>query len=260
LLLLLMLTAYRFSAVQKSFSGGLLLGVGIAVKYFPVILLPAYFKDRKIIYGSVISVLLLNVIAFYFFGADVYRQFFERAFLPHLNGHLSSQSQWSPLFQSWNSFFSNLFLFDAVENPNPLLNSPVTFLVLKYAVHLLVIAVSAVTFLRLKESIHSREIAMILLTTTALLVLPASATYHYVLLVFPSVLLLQLCETSRKNALLILISFSAIGFAPAALSLFPDSLAHNLFFSFHRLWLVTVFYAMTIYTLLNLKNTLTKIN
>jgi len=244
-LLLIMLLAYHLSRSSPLFAG-MLAGFGMAIKYFPAIMLPANLKNRRFIAGAIFSFVLLYAAAFMVFGKTVFGEFISSVLLPHLDGHIGMQSPWSPKFQSWNALFSNLFLFDAVQNPHPVLNSLAVFNIFKLAVTIFFIVVSFLTYLVARKSYLQNELFLVLISITVMELFPASATYHFVLLVFPAVLLMKNYQATYV-IILVCILMTAIGFGSPLIDQFANG---NLFLAFHRLWLMTLFYFGVIFILL----------
>lgn len=255
ILLFLIVFGFYFIEMKKSFYGGVLWGVGAAVKYFPFVFLPAFFnkKSGKILFGFFASVIVINFIGIYFFGWGVYKTFFVTAFLPHLNGELSHQSQFAHQFQSWNSFLRILFVFNPVENPNPIINWTLGFTIVRAIVYLTVLFFTVQSFIRLKNHNNEAALKLSLLSVVMLLLSPASASYHFILLAFPTVLILDysIKKGEAIYGLVFLIIYSSIGFLPILLHRIAGNYETNLFYSFHRLWLITIYFILLVYSLLN---------
>jgi hypothetical protein len=249
LLLALILSGYLLIMGEKKFSGGIIWGIGAAIKYFPVILLPPFFnkQNRKIILSTLLSIILINLIGLFAFGIDVYKTFFRSVLFNHLDGHIAGQSQWSFAFQTWNSFLSNLFLYDSIENPAPLISSVTAFYFAKYFIYSSLIGLAIWVYRKTKSMKSVKEIALILLSATSLALLPISASYHFLLLLFPLVLLIKICSEGYNKILLLIILFAAIGFIPPLINklyvYIPTLLAYA------RLWLVTFFFLTIVFFL-----------
>jgi len=253
LLLFLIVLGYYLTVIKKPLYGGLLWGIGAAVKYFPFVFLPAFLKknNQKVLLGFFISVAILNFIGIYIFGWGVYKNFIVSAFLPHLNGELSHQSQFAHQFQSWNSFLRIVFVFNPVANPNPFINWVFGFTIIKTFIYIIVLVFTVLSFVKLKDHIDENSLHLSLLSVAMLLLSPASASYHYILLVFPTILILT-HSIKRKEliyGLSFLIIYSLIGFLPMLLHRIIVNYETNLFFSFHRLWLITIYFILLIYFL-----------
>ncbi len=88
------------------------LGMGIAVKYIPVVYIPllAMRKQWRVIIGTAIVVLLLWLGATAFLGWSTAADFVYRVAASHLQGDIVGQSDNAMLFQSWNSLLRRVFV------------------------------------------------------------------------------------------------------------------------------------------------------
>jgi hypothetical protein len=73
-------------------------------------------------------------------------------------------------------------------------------------------------------------------------ILPASASYHFILLLLPLMLLLHALKI-KKNKIMLLVTFAMIGFLPQWIQ---DHLTPGPLGSFTRLLLVTVFFILSL--------------
>lgn len=254
ILLFLIVFGYYLFQVKKSFFGGLIWGIGASIKYFPFIFIPVFLKKGrwKLVIGFLTAVIFINIIGLYVFGFGVYKDFILTAFLPHLNGSLSNQSLYAHQFQSWNSFLSNVFIYDKIENPFPLINWQLGFTIVRGIIYLSVIFLTFLSLIKLKRSSQEVLLSICLLSVVLLLLSPASASYHFLLLVFPTILLLShnFKNGDRIYGLIFLVIYILIGFLPIILHRIISNYETNLFFAFHRLWLITIYFILLINYLL----------
>lgn len=250
-LLLLIAAGYYLLQKNKQFSGGALWGIGIAIKYFPLVFFPALIIQRKwrMLGGAIISVIVLNAVALYFFGESVYAAFFKDVFSSHLNGNLSSQSPYAPAFQSWNAFLRNAFVFDATENPHPLFSSATAFQVARLLIFSLFGWLTCVEIYKVRKHENKLPLTLAILATALLALSPASASYHLILLLFPLFLLLKLLldKGMFTHTLILALLFATLNFLPFFLNKLYAYYPPGLFLSFHRLWLITVLYGYVLY-------------
>lgn len=256
LLLLSMLLSYYLLKNKNDLSPGLLLGAGIAIKYFPVIYMPSLLYERrwKTITAIILTIFLSNLAALLIFGLNTYKDFFDTVFFQHLNGKLEGQSPWSFAFQSWNALAHNLFKFHPIENPEPLFNSVIFFNVFKYGIQFSILAFSLSIFNKLRRQTHFFETAIILSSVTVLFLTPAGATYHNLLLLLPITLFIKMINSSDPKHLwvfFILISCLVLtGLLPLLqnrIGVFNSILA----FSFYRLWIQAIIFLTFTYWLLS---------
>jgi hypothetical protein len=215
LLTVLIIFGYRYWIQGEQVKSGILLGVGAAVKYFPVLFFFEFIRRRewKIVLAGALTITLLTTAGIVVLGPALHEEFLHQVLGHHLAGNI--QNPYSPVFQTWNSLFRNLFVFDPLRNPKPLVDSSTAYLLSLCCVYGLV-AISLV--LAFKQSIRrfgisSRSIQFALLGIAGLLLLPASATYHFLLLALPVALLLDGKEwTIPQKSLGVVYGF--IGFIP----------------------------------------------
>jgi hypothetical protein len=215
LLAVLIICGYRFWIQGEHVRSGMLLGIGAAVKYFPIIFFLEFIGRRewKIVLAGVLTITLLTTVGIIVLGPALHEQFLLHVLGQHLEGNI--QDPFSPIFQSWNSLFRRLFVFDPLHNPNPLVDSSTAYLLSLCCVYSLV-AISLVA--AFKQSNHrfgksSQSIQFALLGIAGLLLLPASATYHFLLLALPVALLLDGKEWTIPQKLLGVV-YGFIGFIP----------------------------------------------
>jgi hypothetical protein len=85
-------------------------------------------------------------------------------------------------------------------------------------------------------------IAVAIAGIAAFEILPASASYHFILLLLPLMLLLHALKI-KKNKIMLLVTFAMIGFLPQWIQ---DHLTPGPLGSFTRLLLVTVFFILSL--------------
>ena len=252
---------------------GMSLGVFSALKYFPIVFSVGYFlnglnnnrvsatenrhsiissSDSKLAFSSLLTLVVLIILQFLFFGTAVMNEFLTTVFIPHLDGHLTGQGLYSFQFQSWDNFFRILFIANAEFNPSPFVDWPNGKTVCKIIIVAFVTGLTAYTLYRCKdlESSLRRSVFLGLLSLTALVILPASATYHFVLLVIPLTLLLREHILDHQAKIILLVAYGLIGFIPYGLA-FRLAASFGLFFAYPRLWLISVMYFTVVVSLLN---------
>jgi hypothetical protein len=240
---------------------GAILAAFTTIKYFPVVFIAGYFleglRNRKNIQLIVVFFLFLVVFLisqFLFFGSDLMNEFFNSSLLPHLDGELDGQNLYSFQFQSWDNLFRNLFVFHAAENPTPLINWPAGKSILKIIVYA-VVAISTLLVLFKNKNSQDEKKQIIFLSIpslAALVILPASATYHFVLLVIPLALLLSSGLLRGKTKIVIVIIYLLIGFIPYGI-FFRLANSYGVLFAYPRLLLLTILYLVVFLELLRLR-------
>ncbi len=247
---------------------GIPMGIFSALKYFPVVFIAAGFLDGlcdkfpiriqalsrvfKFAITSLCVLATLIALQFLYFGSDLMTEFFSSSFIPHLRGQLSGQGPYSLQFQSWDNLFRHLFILDLNFNPHPLIHWPRGKMVFKAVTTMIFSLAMAFTLYRYKnaDAGKRRVVFFSLPVLTALVLLPASATYHFILLIVPISLMLGENLLDVKRMKLVLILYVMIGFIPYRL-LFYLSASWGLLFAYPRLWLVTLIDLVVIEGLFN---------
>jgi hypothetical protein len=206
----LMLTLIMFvsdTEKGKQTESALWLGAGIAVKYFPAVYVPVLIVRRqwRVILVVVAAVVVLWSSATMFLGWGTVIDFLTRIAVPHLQGNIVGQSKDAVLFQSWNSLLRRTFVN---EGPAYFLTIAAIYGVLAY---LFSRGWNSLAHFNKRERFR-QQFAYI--TVAAFVILPASATYHFLLLALPLVLYLAPLTRYGRYELMTISSYCAIGFFP----------------------------------------------
>jgi ABC-type anion transport system duplicated permease subunit len=151
----------------------------------------------------------------------VHEIFFLSVFGNHLTGRLSLQDQTVPftaVYQSFDTLFDRLFVFDPARNPQPLLAAPLlrTFGLIAVKGSILLAAVAALVKLAREGASSAAAPSIGILGILLLLIAPATATYTCALLWLPVALLINyfLAKGARLPAYFVLGVYTLIGFIP----------------------------------------------
>jgi hypothetical protein len=205
---------------------GACFGLFTPLKYFPVVLL-IYFAFRRlwrVVAGGALAIAGVTAMSIAVLGWKIHAQFLASVLGEHLIGKLSMQDPFSANFQSFDSLFRRLFVLDATANPQPWIVAPhlqaAGVVLTKTAILLIGIA----TLVRLAGKCGPAAIApsVGLIGIMTLLLAPATASYHFVLLWLPVGLLVYflLRERAPACAYLVLGVYAFIGFFPYRFSAF----------------------------------------
>jgi hypothetical protein len=228
---------------------GVMLGVFTAVKYFPAVVVVgicalAMFEKSSTrkslliaISSSAITIIALFVAQFFYFGLHVMKEYLTAALVPHLSSELSGQGMYSFLFQSWDSLSRNLFVYDPQANLEPWIRWDVGRSVMKLLVTALIGIVTIVVLVANRYSQHRFKIFIAVPALASFVMLPASATYHFILLLLPLALLDERV-VGPKTRYLVIALYITIGFIPYKW-FFDLAESGGLLFAYPRLWLVT---------------------
>jgi hypothetical protein len=247
LLALMIILGYRYWVQGEHVKGGVLLGAGAAFKYFPIIFFVEFITLRqwKIATTGVVTIVILTVASILLLGLGIHEQFVLRVLGQHLGGNI--QDPFSPTFQSWNSLLRRLFVYDLARNPNPAYNIPAGFYIGLFSIYISVVTLMVVAFKKSSSffSEFARDIQFGVLGVTGLFLLPASATYHFLLLALPVALLLRGTKwsTPQKSIAALYVS---IGFIPYRWFEHFASMGVLTVFSYPRLILMSGLFAASI--------------
>ncbi len=253
ILLLLITLGYYYVKSEKEMMSGTFLGIGAAIKYFPLIFIPTLLmkKKNKTAVVLLLTIFSINLIALFFFGMNVYFEFINKVFISHLNGELSNQSKYAVQFQSWNSFLNNLFIYNSIENPTPLVSSPLLFTVAKIFIYLFFITITTCTMIKIRNDKDFISKGISLSCIIVFVLSPASASYHLLLLSLPVLLLIDnsFNEMKQNYSLIFLTLYVVTGFIPFVMNKINID-SSGLFFFYYRLWLMVLFFFTTVWYLL----------
>jgi hypothetical protein len=195
---------YSLHKRDKNNLAGALLSFSILIKYFPLVYLIGYLlnKEKKIVYKTLVSGSILGAISILLIGFPTISFYLSKVLLPHLNGEIAGQAANSIPFQSFHSLFSNLF------------NSSHTVSIATLFVNLSILSITAYFIFIIKKFRLNTNYTLSILGFSGLLLLPASASYHFLLLIFPTVLFLYQYQEDKPNKSVypFLIIYMAIGY------------------------------------------------
>jgi hypothetical protein len=237
---------------DRPWLAGASLGVFTPLKYFPVVIL-AYlglFRRWQVLAGGALTIVLVCGVSIAVLGWSIHVQFLSSVLGNHLIGKLSMQDSFSASFQSFDSLFRRLFLFDAAANPHPWDAAPslqsVGVLLAKTVILLMAIA----TMVRLTRARGASATApsVGLLGITTLLLGPANATYHLTLLWLPVGLLVDffLRERAAGYGYLLVGAYALIGFFPYGLTAPFDGRGGLSVLAYPRLFLLLLMFLLCV--------------
>ncbi len=259
------LIVFRWLTNNWTLPAGLILGFFVVLKYFPVVFSFSFFligwleyreetpfrknKYLNLSFYTLATIIVLFIFQTLFFGKLVMTEFVRTTFIPHLNGELRGQGPFSFEFQSWDSLLRNLFVPDSEQNPNPWINWPAGKSIFKIAIAAGAALITTVTLFRFRKSRFRNQIFISLPSLAALVLLPASATYHFVFLLPSLVLLMNEELLNLKNKIIIALIVLMIGLIPYHFA-FELAKSWGVVFAYPRLGLITILF-LWIVTILN---------
>ena len=243
----LMLLGIYLLARGREGWGGACLALPVPFKYFPAIFI-AYLGIRgrwKVVISSAFVLAGICGASVAILGWPVHAEFLMSVLPNHIQSNLSQQDPFSVAFQSFDSLLRRPFVVDPARNPHPAADAYRIYLVLKPILILVLAALAGLGVCRVERRGGSaRNLSISLLGILGLLVAPATATYHFVLLWLPVGLLLSYLRGSGNRLLFAL----SIGFY-AAIGLLPYTLVQSLagqgllsLAAYPRLWLMSALF------------------
>lgn len=202
---------------KREFASGVIAGLFIPIKYFPLALVVVFLIERKwnAVAGAFVSALAVLVLSVLTLGLDVHRFFLDSVLWHHLDGEMANP--FSATYQSWDSLLRSLFIKDPILNPTPFLDSPAGFVFFRGSVILCLIAA---LILAMRRRIDRESLTVFYVSaffTFTLLIAPATATYHFLVLSIPVAMLSPLLIRRNQIRLLglVLLLYFGIGLVPA---------------------------------------------
>jgi hypothetical protein len=214
-LLLGLLTAALWCAQRRrNYTAGALVGLGAAIKVFPI-LLTLHFLRRKnwaALSACLVTGCLAALASTAVFGWSLHRTYLLQVLPWTLRGE--ALDPYNLASSSLSSVLHRLFIFEPQGNPHPALNAPWLFAILHPLLQLAILA-PAVLWIDTKASPPARtaiEWSALLLAVLTLTPLPAS--YHFTVLILPmAVLCAQLGKSQRWGLLAVVIAlYLAVGY------------------------------------------------
>ena len=214
---------YYLYLERRPWLAGICFGLFVPIKYFPIIIL-AYFafrKEWKVVMGGAAAITCVGLVSIAVLGWKVHEIFILSVFGNHLVGRLSLQDQTVPftaVYQSFDTLFDRLFVFDPARNPQPLLAAPLLRTIGLIAVKGSILLAAVATLVKLARGGAAGAAApsIGILGIVLFLIAPATATYTCALFWLPVALLINhfLSQGARMPAYFILGAYALIGFIP----------------------------------------------
>ena len=235
---------------QRFVAAGIVAASLLPVKYFSALLfVEAILRRRwKMIAAGALATIGILGASIALLGWEVHRQWIVTVLVEHLQGNLTQQNPFSLTFQSFVSLFRRLFVFDSLLNTRPLVDSRMLFvcaLVTCYGAALggALYAIGALRKLR-----DQSELSLAILSLLAILLAPATATYHFLLLWFPVAELMTSFHASGKHSLarVTLCLYAATGFIPYSFFAQFDGAGVLTLLAYPRLLLTSMLFVLSV--------------
>jgi hypothetical protein len=216
---LLSILGYHLFVKDRPIMAGTCFGLPVPIKYFPVVFL-AYFTWRRqwaVLLGGAAAILAIVVLSITVLGRKLHETFLSAVLGNHLIAHIGVQDPFTASYQSFDTLFRHLFVYDSAANPSPLWHAPVLQVIAVAVTKLALVILGAAVLIRLARTGAAATGPSIgLIGVLTMLIAPATATYHFTLLWLPVALLVDhlFREGARVGAGLVLALYALIGFFP----------------------------------------------
>lgn len=218
-LLFLLTLAFYCLDRGKSAAGGFLCGVAFGLKLYggPFLLYFVLKRNWKAVAGMLVATAIAVSTAIALFGwADVH--FYASQILPRsLEGEVIDP--YTSRIGTLTNFLRHSFVMEADLNPQPLWNAPGLFFFLRPFTAVLILAFTLLGVASEGDGFHRRGFAWF--TIAVLLLSSNAASYTYVLLLLPVVLLLE--HATPKEGMFLIVLYVALNFflLPGWMRFFP---------------------------------------
>jgi hypothetical protein len=248
---------------SRPWLAGTCLGLFTPLKYFPVIFLVyfAFLRHWRLVVGGALTIGAVVVVSIVVLGWKIHAQFLASVLGSHLTANLAMQDPFAVAFQSFDSLYRRLFVFDAMANPQPWVAAPSLQAAAVLVTKTVIFLVALTTLLRLSRSgrAHATAPSIGLLGIMALLLAPATATYHFVLLWLPLGLLVDSFLRARCSvcAYALVGCYALMGFFPYRFTAPFAGRGGWTVLAYPRLLLLLTMFAVSVYCLWNWTETAT---
>jgi Glycosyltransferase family 87 len=199
---------------------GICFGLFTPIKYLPVVFLVyfAFRKEWKVVLGGAAAIVMVTAVSVGVLGWQIHEDFLSSVLGNHLIAKLDLQDPFAVSYQSFDSLFRRLFIYDPTLNPQAPFALPrlqgIAVLITKASI--LLAAIGTLVRLARTGGDGATGPSIGILGIVTLLLAPATATYHFVLLWLPVGLLIDyfIRRGARARAYFILGAYALIGFFP----------------------------------------------
>ena len=236
---------------RRPLLAGICFGLFAPIKYFSVPLLVyfAFRKEGRLALSGVMTILLIVGASIVALGWPIHAKFLS-ILGDHLLGRLAMQDPFTATFQSFDTLFRRLFIFDSTSNPLPLWSMPSLQTVGVALTKLTILGAAIATLVKLAGSgLDAVAPSIGIIGILTLLLAPATATYHFALLWLPVGLLIQfaLQKGAPGCAYFILGSYALIGVFPYGLTAGFEGRGGLSVLAYPRLWLLLAMFIACLY-------------
>lgn len=247
---LLLETILWVRASDHPFWAGFIVGILASIKYLPLLFLGYFFTAKRSSMRAVLGVsvsLILGILIFFMIDPLIFKSF-TGVFTDHLQGDLSGQGKFAVGFQSLDSLLHNLFLKNPETGNLLFVESPYWIPLLKIGVWLLI--GGACIWILKKDAFKFNPLNTSICIFGAFVLIPASASYHFLLLLVPTVFIMDWLnrELSQKiNISFILLLILALTIQHHHIPTFKINPTVNLILHYPRFWSLLFVFSFLVY-------------
>jgi Glycosyltransferase family 87 len=251
------LLGYYARIKRRSSLAGMCFGIFTPIKYFPIVILVyfAFRKEWKVVLGGATAILIVTSVSIGVLGWKIHEEFLSSILGNHLIAKLDLQDPFTASYQSFDSLFRRLFIFDATLNPQSPYALPRLqgIAVLTTKVSILLAAIATLIKLARSGAAGATAPSIGILGVVTLLLAPATATYHFVLLWLPVGLLINYFfrQGAPVRAYFILGTYALIGFFPYRFTIPFEGRGALTVLAYPRLFLLLAMFAACVYFIWN---------
>jgi hypothetical protein len=245
------ISGYYAYLKRRPLLAGIFFGVFAPIKYFSVPLLVyfAFRKQWKLALSGMLTMLLVVFVSIGVLGWPIYANFLS-ILEGHLIGRLAMQDPFTASFQSFDSLFRRLFVFDSAFNPVPPWSVPRLQPVAVVVSKLAIFGAAMATVVKLARSGAAAAAPCIgIIGVLTLLLAPATATYHFALLWLPVGLLINFAfqKSAPGCAYFMLGAYALIGVFPYRFTVPFEGRGGLSVLAYPRLWLLLAIFSVCVY-------------
>jgi hypothetical protein len=245
--LFLLVLAYSFHRKENHLACGVCLAIAGAVKVYPLLFVLYFLCKRqwRSAFAMVGAALVFLGIGYLWLGSDVINLYTTEILPRSLQGEVLDP--YSPHTASAAALFHRLFIFEPALNPGPFINSPGLYAVLYPLWQLAILLPLLAALSRQARNARTEQLEWAAYTFALLVLSPVAASYHFVVVIFSIVLLLNflLRQKAYRTAVLAVSLYcmiSLVEYFPRGVGAFYTFLAFGRLWSALLLWMVFLFY------------------
>ncbi|WBX71660.1 glycosyltransferase family 87 protein [Tenacibaculum retecalamus] len=218
----------------------LLIGITSSLKYVPILFLGFIIQNKNkynIIFYT-LSFIGVSILLLFLIDNKAYSSFFQH-FQSHIQGDLPGQGKYSIGFQSIDSLLNNLFVYDSIKNPFPIINTSILKPIIKYSFFTGIVSILFILFK--KNKFKATPIFVSICLISIFLLLPATASYHFLLLLLPLLIIFKWLKSFKSKTAISVVSLLSLITFSVQIHHIPDLsnfFTINLLLHYPRFWVL----------------------